>query len=405
MDETTLKRGLGLPLLTLYGLGTTIGAGIYVLLGAVTGISGLLAPVAFLLATLLAGFSALTFAEFSVRLPFSAGEAIYIKEGFGKQRLATLVGLMVVASGTISSSAMISGFIGYFSLFAELSPWLSILLITGILCAIACWGVVESVAIAAFVTLLEIGGLVFVVVVAWPEFMNALPLLPEIVELNGLHPGTVWAGAALAFYALIGFEDMVNVAEEVDDVSKTLPRAIILTLGITSILYFTIALVAVLIMPLDQLASSDAPLADLFEKATGEQPYVIGLIGMFAVVNGALIQMIMAARIIYGLSRRKHLSPFWGRVNPVTQTPVRATLLVSGIILVLAMWLPLVTLAQFTSVITLGVFTLINLALVAVKRRGGSSPSFVVPMWVPVLGAGISAVFVLVQIVELVGSQ
>jgi APA family basic amino acid/polyamine antiporter len=371
----------------------------------VTSISGLLTPVAFLLATILAGFSALTFAEFSVRLPFSAGEAIYVKEGFRKQRLATLVGLMVVASGTISSSAMISGFIGYFSLFADLSPWLTILLITGLLCAIACWGVVESVAIAALVTLLEIGGLVFVVIVAWPEFTHAMPRLPELVELHGLEMGTVWAGAALAFYALIGFEDMVNVAEEVDDVSKTLPRAIMLTLGITGILYFVIAFVAVSIIPLDQLASSQAPMAELYESATGQQPYVIGLIGIFAVVNGALIQMIMSARIIYGLSRRGHLPAIWNKVSPVTHTPVRATILVSAIILVLAALLPLVTLAQFTSVITLAVFTIVNLALVVVKRRGGKPPSFIVPMWVPVFGAAISAVFVFVQITELIRSH
>jgi APA family basic amino acid/polyamine antiporter len=405
MAETDLKRGLGLSLLTLYGLGTTIGAGIYVLLGAVTSISGLLTPVAFLLATILAGFSALTFAEFSVRLPFSAGEAIYVKEGFRKQGFATLVGLMVVASGTVSSSAMISGFIGYFSLFADLSPWLTILLVTGLLCAIACWGVVESVAIAALVTLLEIGGLIFVVIAAWPEFVHAIPRLPELIEQQGLEMGTVWAGAALAFYALIGFEDMVNVAEEVDDVSKTLPRAIMLTLGITGILYFVIAFVAVSIVPLDQLASSQAPMADLYERATGQQPYVIGLIGIFAVVNGALIQMIMSARIIYGLSRRGHLPAIWNKVNPVTHTPVRATIFVSAIILVLAALLPLVTLAQFTSVITLAVFTIVNLALVVVKRRGGKPPAFIVPMWVPVFGAAISAVFVFVQITELIRSD
>jgi APA family basic amino acid/polyamine antiporter len=402
MTEANLKRGLGLPLLTLYGLGTTIGAGIYVLLGAVAGIAGLLAPVAFLLATILAGFSALTFAEFSVRLPFSAGEAIYIKEGFRRTGLATVVGLMVVASGTISSSAMISGFIGYFALFADLSPWLSIIMITGILCALACWGVVESVVIAALVTLVEIGGLVFVVVVAWPEFVAALPQLPDLVDVHGLQVGGVWVGAALAFYALIGFEDMVNVAEEVDDVSKTLPRAIILTLCITGLLYFTIAVVGVSVVPLDQLATSEAPLAELYVEATGKQPHVIGLIGIFAVVNGALIQMIMAARIIYGLSRRGHLPAFWNKVNPATRTPIRATLLVSAIILVLAMWLPLITLAQFTSVITLTVFTLVNLALVVVKRRGGPRPSFSVPLWVPVSGAATSAVFVVIQIAELV---
>jgi basic amino acid/polyamine antiporter, APA family len=394
-----LKRRLGIGLLTLYGLGTTIGAGIYVLVGEVAGVAGLYAPLAFVLASILAGFSALSFAELSVRYPVSAGEAAYVAVGLNIRHLGLFVGLLVIAAGSVSSAAIVNGFVGYLNVFVDMPREGIIIIIAVILGAIASWGILESVVFASIITAVEIGGLVLIIAVGAPTSLEHLPaLITQLPPLSADILITVMFGATLAFYAFIGFEDMINVAEEVTDVGRTMPRAIILTLIITTILYFIISLVAVTALPLAELSNSKAPLADIYQHNTGNQPYLISLIGIFAVLNGALIQIIMASRIVYGLSQQGHLPSLVGRVSAKTQTPVNATILVTAIILVLALALPLLMLAQFTSAITLTVFCLVNISLIAIKRRSDDTPSFQVPNWVPWIGAVTSGSFALVQI-------
>ena len=208
----------------------------------------------------------------------------------------------------------------------------------------------------------------------------------------------VLLGAFLAFYAFIGFEDMVNVAEEVKQPRRTLPVAIILVLILTTLLYIVVALVAVLAVPPAELSGKGAPLAYIYELNTGRSPVVITLIGMFAVVNGALIQIIMASRILYGMSRQGWLPAIISRVHPVTQTPHIATLLVTAAILAFALWLPLLTLAKITSLITLLIFSLINLALIRVKLRDAHPKGVIVyPLWIPVAGLIANMAFISYQ--------
>jgi amino acid transporter len=194
-------------------------------------------------------------------------------------------------------------------------------------------------------------------------------------------------GAFLAFYAFIGFEDMVNVAEEIKYVERNLPRAIILVLILVSVLYFAVATVAVLAVAPAQLASSAAPLAMIYQHTTGQSPFLISIIGIFAVVNGALVQIIMASRVLYGMANQGWLPGVFGHVNRRTRTPDLATLLVTATILLLALFLPLVTLAKMTSFITLLIFILIHLSLLAIKWRG-DRPNAVVcyPVWIPLGG-------------------
>ena len=399
MAAPQLRRRLGIGLLTLYGLGTTIGAGIYVLVGEVAGVAGLYAPLAFVLASILAGFSALSFAEFSVRYPVSAGEAAYVSAGLNIRHLGLIVGLLVVASGSVSSAAIVNGFVGYLNVFVDMPRELVIIGIAIVLGAIASWGILESVVFASVITAVEIGGLILIIAVGAPTSLDNLPeLITQLPSPSTDLLLTMMFGATLAFYAFIGFEDMINVAEEVTDVGRTMPRAIILTLIITTLLYFIISLVAVTALPLAELTNSKAPLADIYEHNTGNQPYLISGIGIFAVLNGALIQIIMASRIVYGLSQRGHLPPLVGKVNAKTQTPVNATILVAVGVLILALALPLLILAQFTSAITLTVFCLVNISLIAIKHRSDDTPIFQVPNWVPWIGAVSSGGFALVQI-------
>jgi len=397
-----LKRSISLTLLTFYGIGTILGAGIYVLVGKVAGSAGMHAPVAFLVASALAGFSAFSYAELASRFPLSAGEAVYVQQALGRRRLSLLVGLLIVIIGTVSCATMIHGFVGYLGVFFDLPRTPVMIVMVLVLGAVAVWGIGESVWLASAITLIELFGLLLVLWVsrgAWAD-------LPA--QASQLVPGwdaSAWlgvlVGAFLAFYAFIGFEDIVNVAEEVHGASRTVPRAVVLALITTTVLYLAVATASVLAVAPGTLAASDAPLALVYERATGQAPMAITVISLFSVVNGALIQLIMGSRVLYGLSRQGWLPASLAWISPRTRTPVVATVLVMALILVFALWLPLVTLARATSFVTLVVFSLINLALWRIKRRGPAEAGvFQVPVWVPVAGFVASAGFLAFQILQ-----
>ncbi|HIF49693.1 MAG TPA: amino acid permease [Cytophagales bacterium] len=254
-EGPTLKRSLGLPLITLYGLGTVIGAGIFVLIGEVAGSAGMFAPVAFLVASLLAGLTAFSFAELASRFPKSAGEAVYVQEGFGWRPLSVTVGLLVALAGMVSCATIANGFVGYLHEFVALPDWLVVVAVVLGLGTIAVWGIVESVTIAALITIVEAGTLVVVVIMAGDAFTTLPARLPELIPPA---EGAVWSGilggSVLAFFAFIGFEDMVNVAEEVKDARRVMPRAIITVLIAAMTLYVAVSLVAVLTVPPAELA-------------------------------------------------------------------------------------------------------------------------------------------------------
>ncbi|NNE86092.1 MAG: amino acid permease [Alphaproteobacteria bacterium] len=402
MQKVQLRRTLSLPMMTLYGVGTTVGAGIYVLVGKVAGAAGLFAPVSFVLAALLATFSALSFAELSSRFPRSAGEAIYVSEGLGARRLGTIVGLLVVLSGIVSSATISIGAAGYLNTLVAVPTTAAIVAIIFLLAAIAIWGIREAVTVAALLTLLEVAGLLLVVWVGRDAFVSvpaAFSVQPPIFDLAVLVG--VASGVILAFFAFIGFEDMVNVAEEVRDVRRTMPRAIILTLVITTLIYLVVSIVATFSLPLAQISASEAPLALIYTSVTGKPPLPISLIGLVAVVNGALIQIIMGSRVLYGLAQQEQISSVFGSVNRHTRTPIIATVAVSGLVLFFALAMPLENLARLTSLVVLFVFAIVNLALLVLKtRRPAPADAVTVPLWVPAVGFVVSAFFVLFQSAE-----
>lgn len=397
-----LKRSLSLPLITFYGLGTILGAGIYVLVGKVAGYAGLYAPIAFLVAAVLTILTGLTYAELSARFPRSAGSALYVQEGFNQRPLSILTGWLIILTGIVSSATLANGFVGYLQVFVAVPDWLVIAIVVLALGALAAWGIAESVMATSVVTVIEIGGLLFILAIAGDSLATLPARLPEPVPPADTF---VWQGillgAFLAFYAFIGFEDMVTVAEEVKDPARNLPRAILLSIAISTALYLLVALVAVLSLGLSELSGSRAPLALVYERATGQAPAVIGLISLFAVVNGALIQIIMSARMLYGMSREGWHHAAFGEVHPVTRTPLLATAVATAMVPVLAPWLPLVTLAKATSFIILIVFALVHLALVLVKRRAPRPAGVrVFPIGVPAAGFLTCTGFVLFQLTD-----
>jgi APA family basic amino acid/polyamine antiporter len=398
-----LRRCISLPLLLFYGLGTILGAGIYVLVGQVAGYAGHSAPLSFLIAAVVAGFTGISYAELSARFPLNAGEAVYMQEAFGIPFWAVLIGLLVAFSGIISAAAVTRGAAGYIQVFINLpTPVLivSSLLILGV---IAVWGTTESLTIAAIFTLIEIGGLVMIIWVGReafsPSAFNFQDFIPDIENANW---GGIIFGGFLAFFAYIGFEDMVNVAEEVKNPQRNLPLAILLSLFIATILYLLISIVAVHLASAGELVKSDAPLAFLFQRATGQNPWLVSIISIFAVINGALIQIIMASRMLYGMSRRNWLPGILSKVHPQTHTPLYATITIVGLVLIFALFLPLIALASVTSFVLLIVFILINLALIKLKMDKLAAPDVrVYPIWVPVIGALSCCALVVSQLISL----
>jgi len=398
-QQPALKRSLSLTLVIFYGLGNIIGAGIYVLLGEVVSHAGMFAPLSFLLASLLACLTAFSYAELVARYPVSAGEAVYVQEGIGLTALSRLVGVLIILAGIVSAATIVRGFAGYLQVLVSLPDMLVMPLLVLLLGGLSVWGIAESVGVAAVLTAIEIAGLLLIIHVAAPGLLQVQPELSDFRPLlqDGVWYG-VFAGGFLAFYAFIGFEDMVNVAEEVRQPEVNLPRAILAALLLSTLLYFMVALVAVASVPVETLAGAQAPLADLYQAVTGREPLLITLISLFAVVNGALIQIIMASRVCYGMGRKRWLPLIFARVHAVTRTPVVATVSVSIAVLVMALYLPIETLAKSTSYFLLLVFCLVNLSLWRLKTRGEQPAGTVcVPRWIPAAGFTASSAFVLLQ--------
>ncbi|MEL6958050.1 MAG: APC family permease [Pseudomonadota bacterium] len=390
--EPSLKRSLSLPLLTLYGLGVTVGAGIYVLIGATVAEAGPHAWFAFLLAAFVISFTALSYAELSTRYPVSAGEAVYVEKGFDRRLPAICVGGLVALAGVVSSAAISVGSAGYLSALTGLPDLPLIAAIVVLMGLVAFWGISESVTIAAIITVVEILGLMVVIIwgfaVAPPNgvALSDLALNTEM-EWNGLI-----AASVLAFFAFIGFEDMVNVAEEVREPRRTMPRAVIITLVLATLIYVAVCAAVLVAVPVSDLAGATAPLSLVFADAPRGVATAFAAIAVVATANGVLIQMIMASRVLYGMADRGQLPKGLAKVSPRTRTPGRATALVTVIILVLALALPIEALAARTSQIVLFIFTVVNIALVAIKVRLGSEGDFFkVPVLVPLCGVVTSA--------------
>jgi len=410
-DPPALRRVIGLPLLILYGLGVTIGAGIYVLIGTTAARAGMYAPTSFLVASFVMMFSACSFAELSGRIPQSAGEAIYVDAGFGQGWLTIATGLGIVASAVVAAATIGLGCAGYLGTVIEtllggeiVIPRLAI--VAGIVClmgAIALRGIRESVLFAGMLTLLEVVGLLVIVGAGFFANPALLTEIPSVVPSLG--DGAAWYGvfgaSLIAFFAFIGFDDTVNLVEETRNPARVMPIAIGVTLVLVTVIYFFVSLVAVKTLGAEELAASEAPLGLLFGKLTGLSPLILSIIAVFATMNGIVIQIIMGSRVLYGLGKEGHLPAAFARVHPVRRIPQNATLLVTVLVLGFAFLVPLERLAEMTSQMILAIFVLINLSLWRIKRRGEVAPDdvFTVPVIIPIFGALASLLLLLGSVI------
>jgi amino acid transporter len=385
---TPLRRRLGLPLLVLYGVGITIGAGIYVLIGAVAGHAGGYAAWSFLLAAAAMAATVGSYAELATRYPVSAGEAAYARAAFKSHAAALVTGLTTVAIGIVSSATVALGAAGYIGQFVAWPPGVIVFVVVLTLGTVAAWGILESVLLASLFTLIEAGGLIVIIVAALYAGVDFAPavLTPPPFESATLS-GIAYA-SLLAFFAFIGFEDLANVVEEAKDPHHDIPRAMVWTLVITTALYVAIAAIAVTVVSPAALAASPAPLTLVFRAVTDISPITISLVAIVATLNTILAQMTMAARVIYGLGRQGELPAGAGRVHPRTGTPIVATAAIVIATIVLALFVPFERLAEWTSLATLLVFALVNLSLLLLRagKVAAPAPHVRVPLWIPVVG-------------------
>ncbi len=384
-----LQRVLGFWALTAYGVGDILGAGINALVGQVAGLAGHLTFLSFLLAVAIASLTAFSFAELAGRFPRSAGEAYYVHRAFGREGLALFVGWLVLAAAVVSMATVSHAAVGYASSIGEAVP--GRLLILGFLLLLAFltfYGMRLSSAANLLCTTIEVSGLLLVIVVGlWWISANAsagpAPSAPEA----GMWIGVV-QGGALAFFAFIGFEDMVNVAEEVKRPERNMPIALLCAVGLSGALYMVIATVALRVVPAPELAASQAPLLDVVRRAAPALPaWIFAMIPVFAVTNTALLNFVTASRLLYGMSRQELLPGWLGEVHPRHRTPYLAIGLIFVVALGIAWSGSLGRLAGVTSALILLVFVLVNGALTVLQYRDPTQTGFRAPRFVPPLGA------------------
>jgi len=387
-EERQLKRTLGLGALVLYGVGDILGAGIYALVGKTAGIVGSACWLSFVIALVVAFLTGLSYAELGSRMPRAAGAAAFCQAAFRKPFLSYLIGFLMMFSGMVSMATVAHAFGGYFRALFPAVPLYAVILVFFLLLGFINFrGIRESSMANILCTCVEVSGIMIVIMAGLRFFGQANYF--EITPMTSVSmTGALFQGGILAFYAFIGFEDIVNVSEEAREPEKNIPKAIIAALCITSVIYILTAVAAVSAVPAGELSASSAPLLLVVQKSFPWFPReIFTLITFFAVSNTGLLNFIMSSRILYGMSREGLVPAVFSRVHPRTRTPHWAIFFVFCAVIVLALTGQLVVLAQSGSLLLLTIFTATNISLLKLKNQKLPEPPFKVPAVIPLLGA------------------
>ncbi len=391
MEKQSLKRNVGLLALTLYGVGDILGAGIYGLVGKAAGQMGSAVWLAFLTSMVAAGLTGLSYASLGSRYPRAGGAAYTTYRAYHKSFLSYVVGLAVLASGLTSMATGAKVFAGYFAGLGVALPVLGIAIGFSLFIAlIVTWGIRESLVGNGICPLVELGGLLTVIAVG-ASYIGSVNYLDATTPTNPtgeISLSLMLTGAVLTFSSFVGFEDILNVAEEVKEPRKTLPRGLLLAVGISSVIYMTVSIVAVSVIPAAELSQSTKPLVDVVGRAAPWFPAsLFSFIAMFAVANTALLNFVMGSRLLYGMARQGLVPGALGKVHAQRQTPHFAVAVVWALFLILILSGDISSLAKSTSVLLLSCFIVVNVALIVLKRRERIEGAFEVPSSVPALGA------------------
>ncbi len=397
-ERTQLRRAISQKMLLAFVVGDILGAGIYALVGEVGGEVGGAIWTAFLAALLLASFTAFSYAELVGKYPRAAGAALYVNNAFRVPFVTFIVAFAVMGSGITSASTLSRAFAGdYFKEFIDAPTVPIALAFLVLITAINLRGIAESVRVNLGLTAVEVVGLVLIVIVGVValgqgdadfgrnfEFKEGESVVLAIV-----------GGASLAFYALIGFEDSVNVAEEARDPSRAYPRALFGGLLIAGVIYLLVTLTASMVVETGQLAESSGPLLEVVrEGPLGISTKLFSFIALLAVINGALINMIMASRLLYGMSRQGIVPDAFGRVLRERRTPYVAIAFTTLLAAILISTGDLSDLADTTVLLLLFVFTIVNATVLVLRRDPVEHEHFTAPTALPVLGALVSVALI-----------
>jgi APA family basic amino acid/polyamine antiporter len=403
-EHTDLRRVITRPMLTFFILGDILGAGIYSLTGEVGSDAGGAIWASFLIAFLLAFLTAFAYLELVTKYPQAAGAALYVDRAFGVQFVSFLVTFAVMASGVTSASFAASrmggryfeGLTGVENPPMALIGGLAILLVA----AVNLWGCAESVRVNIVITCIEVAGLLFVIVIGAWVLIEGDGVPGQAFEFTGTGFGVVTgllAGAATAFYAFLGFEDAVNMAEETREPHRTFPPALITGVVGAVVIYLLVAFTAAMTVPLEVLTESSGPLLEVVRAgAPGlNSDEIFSAVSIVAVSNTMLINMMMASRLLYGMARRGVLPAPLARLTP-RRTPWVAIAVTTALSLLLLFSVDdLTDLSQTTVLLLVGVFMLVNVAALVLRRDRVTHPHFTAPRAALVAGALISGVFLL----------
>ncbi|MDV3129371.1 APC family permease [Mycobacterium sp. 21AC1] len=405
-QQPELRRVMGPGLLLLFVVGDILGTGVYALTGQVAKEVGGAAWLPFLVAFLIATVTAFSYLELVTKYPQAAGAALYAHKAFGIQFVTFLVAFVVMCSGITSASTASRFFAAnFFTAFhfswGKAGVVVLALLFMALLAMVNFRGVGESVKLNVILTIIEITGLLLVILVGLWAFAGGVDVdFSRVVAFDtATDKGTflaVTTATSLAFFAMVGFEDSVNMAEETKDPVRIFPKVLLSGLGIAGLVYVVVAIVAVALVPVGVLAASETPLVEVVKAGAPGLPIeeILPFISMFAVSNTALINMLMASRLIYGMSRQHVLPPVLGTVHPRRLTPWVAiaftTLIAFGLIFYVSAFADssaIAVLGGTTSLLLLAVFAVVNVAVLVLRRdvrkEGGH---FKTPTALPVIG-------------------
>ncbi len=408
----TLKRSITLTQSVIYGIGIILGAGIYALIGEAAGIAGNAVWLAFVVAAIIASFTALSYAELSRIFPKSAAEFVYVQESTESKLLAFFVGYLTVLTGMISAAAVALGFATYFNVFAVMDSWIVAILIIVLLSIVNYKGIEESARLNTFLTLIAVGGLIAIIIMGLP-FLGSVDLFlipsgENIFSFNFLTP--IFGAAALIFFAYIGFEDIANIAEETKNPEKTVPRSLIISLIITTIIYVLVATVAVSVVPWQDLAASssgavsEGPLALVATTALNNPlgGLIFTFIAFFATSSTILVLLIVSSRMLYGMAKEKALPQYFAKIHKKNRTPHIAIIVTALISIAFTLSGSLGTVANLTNFGVFIIFFAVNASLVVYRYKTRNKPKtkgFRVPgniSWLPVFPA-LGAIFCLLM--------
>jgi len=401
-----LKRRMGLFQLTMYGVGLILGAGIYVLIGEAVGFAGDSVWIAFALGSIVALFAGLSYAELSSLFPKAAAEYVFIKNAFKNNFFAFVIGWLTAITSIITAATVALGFGGYFAEFFKVPIIISAIGLLGILSLVNFIGIRESAWTNTIFTIIEAGGLILIIIIGF-TVLNPEPV--NYVESPSGFTGIVIA-FVLIFFAFIGFEDMANVAEEVKNPRKTLPRAIILSVLISGILYILVSLAVVRVVNWEELATSSAPMAMVAERGLGSEAHlVLSSIALFAITNTVLITLVAGSRIFYGMAREKVFPSLLEKIHFKTKTPWVAVLVILITSIGFTFIGDIVIVANITVFAIVITFASVNLAVIVLRyTEPDIERKFKVPLNVgkfpilPLFGLGISVYMALQFEIEII---